>query len=140
MAIGPSSSSQGEGCLLGVRIIIAITALGWVSTVGFWVLLYATSQIPSMAEMNSFWETQYGGLIRGFTVADCIWVTLLSLGTIAGPLRMKLWGWTAAMMINATWWYTSTYTLVRDLMVEITMGMVFFLFFAMYAGIVTVYL
>jgi len=54
--------------------------------------------------------------------------------------KIKPWGWTAAMMANTIWLYSMTFTLVRDLYIQLTAGTIFFLFFAGFAIFSTIYL
>ncbi len=124
----------------GVVVIVAVNILGWVATEGAWVYLYLAGRIPEMAQMGSYWERSYLGLVHGFSVADFIWSNIALLAGIAGLWKMKAWGWTAALMANTIWIYSMTFTLVRDLLVGVTFGMVFFLFFALFALGSTVYL
>lgn len=125
---------------LGVNVVIIFSILGWITTEGMWLYLHLTSQIPSVASMHSYFEKSYIGLVNGFTAADAILSNLTILLSIIGLWKMKPWGWTSAMMVNAIWVYTMIFTLVRDLMVEITFGMVFFSVFAVGAIIITIYL
>ncbi|MCR4436563.1 MAG: hypothetical protein QHH06_12170 [Clostridiales bacterium] len=125
---------------LGVTVIVIFNILGWITTEGMWLYLHATRQIPEIASMNSFWEKSYIGLVNGFTVADAIWSNLTLLLAIFGLWKMKPWGWTAAMMANAIWVYTMTCTMVRDLSVKITFGLIFFSIFALGALASTAYL
>jgi hypothetical protein len=124
----------------GVTAVIVFCVFGWITTEGLWAYLHITDQIPAISSMNSFWERSYIGLVNGFTAADAIWSNLTIIVAIVGLWKMKPWGWTAAIMSNTIWVYTMTFTLVRDLMVTITFGMVFFLFFAFLAIISTIYL
>lgn len=124
----------------GVNAIIIFGILGWITTEGLWAYLHITHQIPAIASMNSYWEKSYIGLVNGFTMADAIWSNITILASIIGLWKMKTWGWTAAMMSNTIWVYTMTYTMVRDIMVKVTFGMVFFSVFALGAMVSTVYL
>jgi hypothetical protein len=90
--------------------------------------------------MDSFWEKSYIGLVNGFTAADAIWSNITIIAAILRLWKMKLWGWTAAMMSNTIWIYTMTFTFVRDIMVQITFGMIFFSVFALFAIVSTIYL
>jgi hypothetical protein len=116
-----------------VTVIVVVSVFGWLTTEGFWVYLHLTGQIPAIAESMSYWERSYLGLVRGFAAADLIWSNLVLVVSVVGLWRMRAWGWTAAMMANTIWIYTSTFTLVRDMYVGITAGMVFFLAFALFA-------
>lgn len=125
---------------VGVIIIVILNILGWVTTEGMWLMLHVTHQIPSVSAMHSYFEKSYIGLVNGFTVSDAIWSNITLLLSIVGLLKMKNWGWTAAMMANTIWLYTMTYTIVRDLLVTITSAMIFFSVFAFFALISTIYL
>jgi hypothetical protein len=107
--------------------------VGWLTTEGIWAYLHFTGQIPPVSAMGSFWERSYIGLVNGFTVADAVWSNLTLLFSIIG-------GWTAAIMANTIWFYSMTFTFVRDLMVGLTGATVFFLFFMAFAAVSTVYL
>lgn len=124
----------------GVTIIVIINILGWITTEGMWLMLHVSHQIPSVSAMNSFFERSYIGLVNGFTVADAVWSNITLLISIFGLWKMKDWGWTAAIMANIIWLYTMTFTTVRDLLVTITPGMIFFSIFALFAIISTLYL
>jgi hypothetical protein len=123
-----------------VAIIVIANLLGWLTTEGLWVYLHMTGQIPPIVQMQSFFERSYIGLVLGFTVADFLWSNLLLLASIIGLWRMRSWGWTAALMANTIWVYTMTVTLVRDMMVTLTAGMLFFLGFAVFALLSSIYL
>jgi hypothetical protein len=123
-----------------VTVIVMINLLGWLTTEGLWVYLHMTGQIPPIAQMQSFFERSYIGLVLGFTVADLLWSNLLLLASIVGLWRMRSWGWTAALMANTIWVYAMTVTLVRDIMVTWTAGMLFFLSFAVFALLSSSYL
>lgn len=125
---------------LTVTVIVVVSAFGWLATEGYWLYLHLTEQIPAITETMSYWERSYLGLARGFAAADLIWSNLALVVSVIGLWRMRAWGWTAAMMANTIWIYTSTFTLVRDLYVGITGGMVFFLAFALFAVWATVVL
>lgn len=124
----------------GVTIIAVVNILGWLTTEGLWVVLHITGQIPTVSSMNSYFEKSYIGLVNGFTISDLIWSNLTLLLSIIGLWKMKSWGWTAALMANTIWLYTMTFSLVRDLFITLTGTTVFFLSFALFALISTVYL
>lgn len=90
--------------------------------------------------MNSYWERVYIKLIQGFTTADAIWSTLFLLVSIIGLWKMKEWGRTAAFMANTIWFYSMTFTLVRNLTTGLTGPTIFSLFFMAFAAFSTVYL
>lgn len=123
-----------------VTVIIIINILGWITTEGMWFMLHITHQIPPVASMHSYFEKSYIGLANGFTVADAVWSNITLLISIVGLWKMENWGWTAAMMANIIWLYTSTFTIVRDLLVSITPAMIFFSVFAFLALLSTIYL
>jgi hypothetical protein len=121
-------------------VIVPVNALGWLATEGVRVYFHTTGQIPPIDPAHSYWERSYVGLVHGFTVADAVWSNLTLLASVVGLWRMRPWGWTAALRANTIWVYSMTFTLVRDLYVGLTAGTVFFLFFATFAMVSTVYL
>lgn len=123
-----------------ITIIVIVNIFGWITTEGIWAFLHFSNQIPPIASASSYWEKSYIGLVNGFTAADAIWSNLTLLFSIIGLWRMKDWGWTAALMANTIWFYSMTFTLVRDLMVGMTGATIFFLFFVAFAAFSTVYL
>lgn len=125
---------------IGVTVIVFVNILGWLTTEGIWVYLHLSGRIPPVESMGSFWEQSYIGLVNGFTVADAIWSNLTLLFSIIGLWRMRDWGWTAALMANTIWFYSMTFTLIRDLTTGLTGATIFFLFFMAFAAFSTVYL
>ena len=123
-----------------VTVIVIVNLIGWLTTEGIWVFLHLTGQIPAIESMGSFWEKSYIGLVNGFTVADAVWSNLTLLISIIGLWKMKDWGWTAAMMANTIWFYSMTFTLVRDIATGLTPATIFFSFFMAFATFSTVYL
>lgn len=123
-----------------VTVIVIVNIFGWITTEGIWVYFHLTGQIPPIEAANSYWEMAYIWLINGFTTADAIWSNLSLLFSIIGLWRMKAWGWLAAIMANTIWLYPMTFSLVRDFYIGLTPGTAFFLVFAIFAGISTVYL
>lgn len=134
------SRIQGQKRPVFVTVIVVVNALGWLTTEGVWVYFHTTGQIPPIDPAHSYWERSYVGLVHGFTVADAVWSNLTLLASIVGLWRMRSWGWTAALMANTIWVYSMTFTLVRDMYVGLTAGTIFFLFFAAFAMVSTVYL
>lgn len=116
-----------------VTIIIIVNIFGWLTTEGVWLYLHLTGQIPPISAEMSYFERAYVGLVNGFTVADAIWSNLTLLFSIIGLWKMRNWGWLATFMANTIWMYTMTFTLIRDLMTQITAGTLFFLGFAAFA-------
>lgn len=125
---------------LGVTVIVIVNLIGWLTTEGIWVFLHLSGQIPAVESMGSFWERSYIGLVNGFTVADAVWSNLTLLLSIFGLWKMKDWGWTAALMANTIWFYSMTFTLVRDAATGLTSATVFFSFFLLFAAYSTGYL
>lgn len=124
----------------GITVIVLVNVLGWFTTEGIWAFLHLTGQIPTATSMGSYWEKAYIGLVNGFTVADFIWSNLFLILSIVGLWQMRNWGWTAAMMANTIWFYSMTFTLVRDLVIGLTGATILFLFFMAFAAFSTVYL
>jgi len=124
----------------GVTVIVMVNIFGWVTTEGLWAFLHLTNKIPAINEMNSYFEKSYIGLVNGFTIADLIWSNLTLLLSIFGLWKMKSWGWTAALMANTIWLYTMTFSLVRDFLLTLTGTTLFFIFFALFAFVSTIYL
>ena len=125
---------------LGVTIVAGVNALGWFATLGFWLALHLEQRIPVQAAATSYWEHAYVGTIRGFAVADSLWSNALLLASVVGLWSLRPWGWTTALMANAIWIYSMTVAIVRDLLTQVTAGMVFFVPFALFALGSSVYL
>lgn len=123
-----------------VSLIAIVNIIGWITTEGAWIYMHASGQIPSPTEMETYWAKAYIGLVHGFTTADAIWSNLTLLFSIIGLWKMKDWGWTAAIMANTIWFYSMTFTLVRDFTTGLTGFTLFFLFFMIFAGFSTIYL
>ncbi len=123
-----------------VTLIVMVNAVGWLTTEGVWAYFHFSGQIPALASMNSYWERAYLGLVNGFTAADAIWSNLTLLFSIIGLWKMKSWGWTAAIMANTIWFYSMTFTFVRDLLTGLTAGTAFFMLFFAFAVFSSIYL
>jgi len=123
-----------------VTLNVLVNIIGWIATEGVWVYLHLSGQIPNAAAMGSYWSKAYIGLVNGFTTADAIWSNFTLLFSIIGLWKMKDWGKTAAIMANSIWFYSMTFTLVRDLTTVLTGFTVFFLFFIEFAMLSNIYL
>ena len=73
-------------------------------------------------------------------MADRLWSKALLLASVVGLWSLRPWGWTTALMANAIWTYSMTVAIVRDLLTQVTMGMLFFVPFALFALGSSVYL
>jgi hypothetical protein len=123
-----------------VTLIVFVNIFGWLTTEGVWVYLHASGQIPPASGMENYFSRAYIGLVNGFTIADAIWSNLTLLLSIFGLWKMKDWGWITAMMANTIWFYSMTFTFVRDLTTGLTGFTVFFLFFMAFAMFSSIYL
>ena len=102
--------------------------------------MHLSGQIPAPVQMDSYFAKANIGLLHGFTTADAIWTNLTLLFSIIGLWKMKDWGWTAAIMANTIWFYSMTFTLVRDMTTGLKGFTIFFLFFMVFAMFSTIYL
>ena len=125
---------------VGVSVIVVITLVGWLGMAVFWATLYVTDRIPSFDAVTTQWERSFVALVYGFSAADWVWTQLLSLAAIVGLWRLRAWGWTAAMMLNALWVYIMTFRLVHDLVAGVALGTAVFGLFGVYCLVATFYL
>lgn len=123
-----------------VSLIAIVNIIGWITTEVVWIYMHSSGQIPSPDTLESYWSKAYIGLVHGFTTADAVWSNLTLIFSIIGLWKMKDWGWTAAIMANTIWFYSMTFTLVRDFTTGLTGFTLFFLFFMAFAAFSTFYL
>jgi len=123
-----------------VTVIAIVNIIGWITTEGAWIYIHLSGQLPAPAQMDSYFAKANIGLLHGFTTADAIWSNLTLFFSIIGLWKMKDWGWTAAIMAITIWFYSMTFTLVRDMTTGLTGFTLFFLFFMVFAGFSTIYI
>lgn len=117
---------------VGLTLIVGINALAFGITALFWLLVWQRLSQPSLIEL--FLDRGSRASTLGFLIADVVWALPLLLISVFGLLKKKLWGWTAAQMVNVLWWYSVTAVLVRDTQLDsVAPGSVLFLPFALLA-------
>jgi len=94
--------------------------------------------ITGITSLPLTWPQSDIALIYGFAASDLVWSQLFSFLTVIGLWKMKSWGWTAAMMVNAIW--IMIYSIVRALLWTFSYEILLFTPFAVYAGIASIYL
>jgi len=120
---------------LTVSIMAVVFLVGWIATTSSWVPVITGITPPPLT-----WPQSYIALIYGFATSDLVWSQLFSFLTVLGSWKMKSWGWTAAIMVNAIWIYTMTYSIVRALLWTFSYEILLFTPFEVYAGIASIYL
>jgi hypothetical protein len=116
----------------GISIIIGINSFAFVLTAAFWLLVWNRMTQASFVEV--FIDKGSRASTLGFMIADIAWALPLLLLSVLGLNRKKLWGWTAAQLVNVLWVYSVTAVMVRDVYLEsVSPGSLLFLPFALLA-------
>lgn len=125
--------------ILGITIIVIVNSVATVITLAFWILVL--SRFFGGAHLYLVLEKASVASTLGFIVADFVWAIPLLIMSVIGLWHLRFWGWMAAQLVNILWFYSLTAAWVRDLyLVNISLGNLLFLPFALFAMWSTVYL
>jgi hypothetical protein len=115
----------------GLKFIVFINSFAFILTALFWLLVWQKLSSPSPVQL--FFDKGSRASMYGFMLADVIWALPLLLLSVIGLRRKKLWGWTAAQMVNILWLYSITAVWVRDinLLARLAPGSIIFFPFAL---------
>lgn len=96
-----------------IKVIAAVNAAGAILTPAFWGLvflrLFAAGTPPGGFDAGSLSST------FGFMVGDLVWAEAALIASVVGLLRMRMWGWLSAQIVNALWLYSMTVIWCRDI-------------------------
>ena len=123
----------------GAAAIAIVNGTAAVLHILFWSLAFLRLSSPPTGAISPPAEAL--PFTYGFGIADLLWSVPFLVVSAIGLWRMRDWGWFAAQLAHALYFYSLTVIVVRDLLSRaISPGTVVFLPFGMFAMWASVYL
>ena len=116
----------------GIGLIATVNGIAAVLHFIFWTIVFL--RLPRPWTVDAAAQRVDLIVTYGLGMADLLWsVPFLTIGSL-WLRRRRLIGWIAAQMVNALYWYSFTFILVRELSAQsIRLGTMLFLPFALFS-------